>query len=288
MIVEDMLKKIAQGQVPESLEILYEVFRIDELSSYHDMILSYSSRVNRAIADERKGFGSSNLEITRIGNFLTDTLTSLKKDSYCLTKAEVRYQEYLRNNVTVVNSTVNNTTVNNINVTAASNAPTKDKFDPFYISPEVTSKIELFMGLIRKYIILAAQVNMILDEVHNTCLEFIGEIQESLMAFVTSENSEERDEILESLDEYRSSFAELETTARKEFKRAQGSEKNQVKQILDAVHVDNKKNLELFKAAYDVFQQLGKKDLVEVPKVLPKNATSLGLLVRKWVRLANS
>lgn len=288
MIVEDMLKKIAQGQVPESLEILYEVFRIDELSSYHDMILSYSSRVSRAIADERKGFGSSNLEITRIGNFLTDTLTSLKKDSYCLTKAEVRYQEYLRNNVTVVNSTVNNTTVNNINVTAASNAPTKDKFDPFYISPEVTSKIELFMGLIRKYIILAAQVNMILDEVHNTCLEFIGEIQESLMAFVTSENSEERDEILESLDEYRSSFAELETTARKEFKRAQGSEKNQVKQILDAVHVDNKKNLELFKAAYDVFQQLGKKDLVEVPKVLPKNATSLGLLVRKWVRLANS
>ncbi len=168
-------------------------------------------------------------------------------------------------------------------------ALTKDnKFDPFFLDPQVTNQIEQFMSLMRRYIILAAQVNMILDETHNTCLEFIGEIQESLMAFVTSENSEERDEILENLNEYRTSLNELETTARKEFKRAQGSEKNQVAQLLKEVKVGNKKNMELFKAAYAVFEQLEKDDLVTLPKALPANPTSLGLLVKKWIRLANS
>ena len=190
-------------------------------------------------------------------------------------------------NANVADVTVNNTTVNNI--TVATSTPAKnDKFDPFYLSPEVTSRIEIFMSLIRKYIILAAQVNMILPEIYDNCIEFIGELQESLMSFVTSENSEERDEILEELEEYQSSLVELETTARKEFKRAQGSEKNQVAQLLKEVKVGNVKNLSLFKAAYAVFEQLEKEHLVTVPKVLPANATSLGLLVKKWIRLANS
>mgnify|MGYP003553017972 CR=1 FL=1 len=190
-------------------------------------------------------------------------------------------------NAHVADVTVNNTTVNNI--TVATSTPAKnDKFDPFYLAPEVTSRIETFMSLIRKYIILAAQVNMILPEIYDNCIEFIGELQESLMSFVTSENSEERDEILESLEEYQSSLIELETTARKEFKRAQGSEKNQVAQLLKAVAVGNKKNMQLFKDAYAVFEQLEKGHLVTVPKVLPANATSLGLLVKKWIRLANS
>lgn len=288
MLIPHMLKMISNDQIPEVLKILYEVFDDDNLNTYHEWILNYSGRVNRALNNEKRGIGSASSTLTIIGEALKTTLKELKEDDYSLTKSEIRYQEYLRNNVTVVNSTVNNTTVNNINVTAASNAPTKDKFDPFYISPEVTSKIELFMGLIRKYIILAAQVNMILDEVHNTCIEFIGEIQESLMSFVTSENSEEREEILESLDEYRTSFNDLETTAKKEFKRAVGSEKNQVAQILKEVKVGNKKNLELFKAAYAVFEQLEKDHLVSVPKVIPVNTTSLGMLVKKWIRLANS
>lgn len=189
--------------------------------------------------------------------------------------------------VNTTNTTVNNTTVNNITV-AASTPAKNDKFDPFYLSLEVTSRIETFMSLIRKYIILAAQVNMILPEIYDNCIEFIGELQESLMSFVTSENSEERDEILESLEEYQSSLVELESTARKEFKRAQGSEKNQVAQLLKEVKVGNVKNLSLFKAAYAVFEQLEKEHLVTVPKVLPANATSLGLLVKKWIRLANS
>ena len=195
--------------------------------------------------------------------------------------------EYTKSVTNTTNTTVNNTTVDNITV-AASTPAKNDKFDPFSLSPEVTSRIEIFMSLIRKYIILAAQVNMILPEIYDNCIEFIGELQESLMSFVTSENTEERDEILESLEEYQSSLIELETTARKEFKRAQGSEKNQVAQILKEVKVGNVKNLSLFKAAYAVFEQLDKADLVQVPKVLPANATSLGLLVKKWIRLANS
>lgn len=288
MIVQDMMRKISKGELQEALDILYDVLNISELSRYHDMMVSYSSRVNSAIASEKKGYGSSTQVITSVSNYLTETLAELKKDDYALTKSEIRYQEWLRKNVTVVNSTVNNTTVNNINVTANATTSTNAKFDPFYISPEVTSKIEIFMGLIRKYIILAAQVNMILPEIYGNCTEFIGELQESLMSFVTSENTEERDEILESLQEYKSSLVELESTARKEFKKAQGSEKNQVAQLLKAVAVDNKKNLDLFKAAYKVFEQLDKQDLVSVPKALPVNATSLGLLVKKWIRLANS
>jgi len=201
---------------------------------------------------------------------------------------ELDFTKAVTINAHVADVTVNNTTVNNITV-AAVTTPTKDnKFDPFFLDPQVTNQIEQFMSLMRRYIILAAQVNMILDETHNTCLEFIGEIQESLMAFVTSENSEERDEILENLNEYRTSLNELETTARKEFKRAQGSEKNQVAQLLKEVKVGNKKNMELFKAAYAVFEQLEKDDLVTLPKALPANPTSLGLLVKKWIRLANS
>lgn len=195
--------------------------------------------------------------------------------------------DYTKFTVNTTNTTVNNTTVNNITVAPVTTAK-NDKFDPFYLSPEVTSRIETFMSLIRKYIILAAQVNMILPEIFDNCIEFIGELQESLMSFVTSENSEERDEILESLEEYQSSLVELESTARKEFKRAQGSEKNQVAQLLKAVAVGNKKNMQLFKDAYAVFEQLEKGHLVSVPKVLPVNATSLGLLVKKWIRLANS
>jgi hypothetical protein len=289
MIVQDMMRKISNGDLETALDILYDIFNIEELKEYHDLLVNYSSRVNRALKDESRGLGAASPTITKVGEALRGTLGALNKDDYSLTKSEIRYQEYLRNNPTVVNSTVNNTTVNNISVVAVTNVPAKDnKFDPFFLSPEVTNKIEIFIGLMRKYIILAAQVNMILDEVHDTCIEFIGEIQESLMAFVTSENSEERDEILESLNEYHSSFTELETTARKEFKRAIGNEKNQVAQILKEVKVGNKKNLELFKAAYAAFEQLEKSHLVSMPKVLPVNPTSLGLLVKKWIRLANS
>ena len=287
MIVSQMLKMIANGQTPEVLEILYEVFDHDSLKKYHEWIVNYSSRVNRALNDEKRGIGSASSAITIVENALKSTIADLKADDYSLTKAEIRYQDYLKANKVVVNTTVNNMTVNNINV--ATSTPAKnDKFDPFYLAPEVTNRIETFMSLIRKYIILAAQVNMILPEIYDNCIEFIGELQESLMSFVTSENTEERDEILESLEEYQSSLIELETTARKEFKRAQGSEKNQVAQILKEVKVGNSKNLSLFKAAYAVFEQLDKDDLVQLPKVLPVNATSLGLLVKKWIRLANS
>ena len=248
-------------------------------SSQEDVLLSIKGRLARHNQDATLGLLSYDDKARGLAQIVNSAISILN---------QLDFTNAVTINASIADVTVNNTTVNNINVTATTATHTNAKFDPFYLAPEVTSRIETFMSLIRKYIILAAQVNMILPEIYDNCIEFIGEIQESLMSFVTSENSEERDEILESLEEYHTSLVELESTAKKEFKRAQGSEKNQVAQLLKAVAVGNKKNMELFKSAYAVFQQLDKADLVQLPKVLPVNATSLGLLVKKWIRLANS
>lgn len=252
-----------------------------EYQSDRDTVLSIQMRLNRLEKDRSLGivsFENYQIEISRIRVAAMSMLDKLD------------WTKSVTVNASVADVTVNSTVINNFGVPVPEGPDARKtvESDPFYIAPIVLKQLEQFMGVMRKFIILAAQANMVLPDIFEACTEAINEIQEMAMSFVTSENSEERDEYLESLDEYINTIEELEKQACKELKKALGSEKNQVAQILKEVKVGNKKNMDLFKAAYKVFEQLNKHHLVKLPSQLPVNGTSLGLLVKKWIKLANS
>jgi hypothetical protein len=174
-----------------------------------------------------------------------------------------------------------NTQINIIGGNQAANAAIKKEEDPFASDPTTENIIRKIFKVMQGYFIFFAKHGDVLEELGAEAKEVYDSLTEMAELVVTSTDLNKVEDFEEELSELETGLTDLIVRARKEYRRVNNGEVNEVLKLL----ADKYPVWKAFQKAYAILKDTGKANF-EMPSKLPSTNPGIAMLKRKFVSAA--
>jgi hypothetical protein len=173
----------------------------------------------------------------------------------------------------------------NTQINIVGNQPTtsaiKKEEDPFASDPTTENIIRKIFKVMQGYFIFFAKHGDVLEELGAEAKEVYDSLTEMAELVVTSTDLNKVEDFEEELAELESGLTDLITRARKEYRRVNNGEVNEVLKLL----ADKYPVWKAFQKAYAILKDTGKANF-EMPSKLPSTNPGIAMLKRKFLSAA--
>lgn len=174
-----------------------------------------------------------------------------------------------------------NTQINIIGGNQAATSTTKKEEDPFASDPTTENIIRKIFKVMQGYFIFFAKHGDVLEELGAEAKEVYDSLTEMAELVVTSTDLNKVEDFEEELSELETGLTDLIVRARKEYRRVNNGEVNEVLKLL----ADKYPVWKAFQKAYAILKDTGKANF-EMPSKLPSTNPGIAMLKRKFVSAA--
>jgi len=174
-----------------------------------------------------------------------------------------------------------NTQINIIGGNQAATSTTKKEEDPFASDPATENIIRKIFKVMQGYFIFFAKHGDVLEELGAEAKEVYDSLTEMAELVVTSTDLNKVEDFEEELSELETGLTDLIIRARKEYRRVNNGEVNEVLKLL----ADKYPVWKAFQKAYAILKDTGKANF-EMPSKLPSTNPGIAMLKRKFVSAA--
>lgn len=179
------------------------------------------------------------------------------------------------------NTVVQNVTNTQINIGSNTTPAIKKEEDPFASDPTTENIIRKIFKVMQGYFIFFAKHGDVLEELGAEAKEVYDSLTEMAELVVTSTDLNKVEDFEEELTELEAGLTDLITRARKEYRRVNNGEVNEVLKLL----ADKYPVWKAFQKAYAILKDTGKNNF-ELPSKLPSTNPGIAMLKRKFVSAA--
>lgn len=187
------------------------------------------------------------------------------------------------NNNTVIGGAVNTQIVINNGQSTTTLAAVKKEDDPFASDPNTEKIIRKIFQVMQGYFMFFSKHGDVLEELGAEAKEVYDSLTEMAELVVTSTDLNKVEDFEEELAELEAGLPDLIARARKEYRKVNNGEVNEVLKLL----VEKYPNWKAFQKAYAILKDTGKAAF-EMPSKLPSTNPGIAMLKRKFVSSAKS